>query len=231
MEPSRPLIQRDWCPSEKGESGHRHTHKENVCEEYSTTCQGTQTVKNLPAMQKTQLRSLGQEDPLEKGMATHSRILTWRIPWTEEPGGLQSMGLQTVRHDWAINVHTRGKREVQNRSYPHAFEATWPWSTSWSQTSCLQNCETINSCCLSHLKMLVTQSHLTLCEHMGCSPPGSSCKTQNSGLRPKEEKPRDPINQPSRCNTQEGLLSVAQTGDSDLLGGRAPWTANWASFL
>ena len=61
--------------------------------------------------------------------------------------------------------------------------------------------------------------------------PTSLCKTQNSGLRFKEEKPRDPINQPSRCNTQEGLLSVAQTGDSDLLGGRAPRTANWASFL
>ena len=57
------------------------------------------------------------------------------------------------------------------------------------------------------------------------------CKTQNLGLRSKEEKPHDPINQPSRCNTQEGLLSVAQTGDSDFLGGRAPRTANWASFL
>ena len=57
------------------------------------------------------------------------------------------------------------------------------------------------------------------------------CKTQNSGLRSKEEKPRDPINQPSRCNTQEGLLLVAQTGDSDLLGGRAHRTANWASFI
>ena len=56
------------------------------------------------------------------------------------------------------------------------------------------------------------------------------CKTQNSGLCSKEEKPRNPINQPSRCNTQEGLLSVAQTGDSDL-GGRAHGTANWASFL
>ena len=49
-------------------------------------------VKNLPAMQETQVQSLGQEDPLEKGMATHSSILAWRIPWTEEPGGLQSMG-------------------------------------------------------------------------------------------------------------------------------------------
>ena len=58
-----------------------------------------------------------------------------------------------------------------------------------------------------------------------------NCKTQNSGLRFKEEKPRDPINQPSRCNTQEGLLSVEQMGDSDLLEGRAHRTANWASFL
>ena len=57
-----------------------------------------QTVKNLPAIQKTQVQSLGQEDALEKGMATHSSILAWRIPWTEEPGGLQSMGWQRVRH-------------------------------------------------------------------------------------------------------------------------------------
>ena len=57
------------------------------------------------------------------------------------------------------------------------------------------------------------------------------CKTQNSGLCSKEEKPRDPINEPSRCNAQEGLLSAAQPGDSDLLGGRAHRTANWASFL
>ena len=55
-----------------------------------------QTVENLPAMQETWLRSLVWEDPLEKGMASHSSILAWRIPWTEEPGGLQSMGLQRV---------------------------------------------------------------------------------------------------------------------------------------
>ena len=56
-------------------------------------------VKNLLAMRETQVQSLDQEDPLEKGMATHSSILAWRIPWTEEPGGPQSMGLQRVRHD------------------------------------------------------------------------------------------------------------------------------------
>ena len=58
-----------------------------------------QMVKNLPAMQETQVRSLGQEDPLEKEMATPSSILAWRIPWTEEPGGLQSMRLQRVGHN------------------------------------------------------------------------------------------------------------------------------------
>ena len=57
------------------------------------------TVKNLPAMLETHVRFLGQKDLLEKGMATHSSILAWRIPWTEEPGGLQSMGLQRVRQD------------------------------------------------------------------------------------------------------------------------------------
>ena len=55
-------------------------------------------VKNLPAKWQTQVRSLGWEDPLEKVMATHSSILAWEIPWTEEPGKLQSMGLQRLRH-------------------------------------------------------------------------------------------------------------------------------------
>ena len=58
-----------------------------------------QTVKNLSAVQETQVHSLGREDPLEKGMATHHSILAWRIPWTEEPGGLQAMGLKRVGHD------------------------------------------------------------------------------------------------------------------------------------
>ena len=55
-----------------------------------------QTTKNLPAVQETQLQSLGPEDPLEKGIATHASFLAWRIPWTEEPGGLQSMGSQKI---------------------------------------------------------------------------------------------------------------------------------------
>ena len=61
-----------------------------------------QLVKNPPAMQETPVQVLGQEYPLEEGMATHSSILAWRIPCTEEPGGLQSMELQRVGFDWAM---------------------------------------------------------------------------------------------------------------------------------
>ena len=63
-----------------------------------------QKVKNPSAKQDTRVRSLGREDPLEKGRATHSSILAWRIPWTEKPGGLQSIGSQRVRHDGTTNT-------------------------------------------------------------------------------------------------------------------------------
>ena len=63
-----------------------------------------QWLKRLPAVQETRVSSLGQEDPLEKEMATHSSILTWRIPWRDEPDRLQSTGLQRVRHDWATSL-------------------------------------------------------------------------------------------------------------------------------
>ena len=66
-------------------------------------------VKSLPAMQETWVRSLGREDPLEEGMATHSSIFAWRIPWTEEPGGPQSMGSQTDTTE-QLNVHARKHR-------------------------------------------------------------------------------------------------------------------------
>ena len=67
-------------------------------------CLVAQKVNNLPAVQETRVRSLGWENPLEKEMATCSSILAWEIPWTEEPGGLQSMGSQRVRHDWGTNT-------------------------------------------------------------------------------------------------------------------------------
>ena len=62
------------------------------------------SIPNLPAMQETRVQFLGQEEPLEKGMAPHSSTLAWRIPWTEEPGRLQPMGSQRVGHDWVTNT-------------------------------------------------------------------------------------------------------------------------------
>ena len=67
---------------------------------------GGQTIKNLCAVLETQIWTLGWGGPLGKGMITHSSILVWRIPWTEEPGGLRSMGPQRVRYDWVTNIHT-----------------------------------------------------------------------------------------------------------------------------
>ena len=75
----------------------------------------TQTVKNLPAKQDTWFQSLGCEDPLEKGMATHSSIFAWRIPWTEEPGRLQFMGLHRVGYDCAYTyTYIADFRKIQN---------------------------------------------------------------------------------------------------------------------
>ena len=81
----------------------------------------SQMVKNLLAMQKTQVWSLGQEDPLEKGMPIHSSILAWRIPWIEEPDGLQSMGSQKVEYNWATNTFSqhqiaKGKNKHHERN-------------------------------------------------------------------------------------------------------------------
>ena len=81
---------------------HTHTHTHIYILSTTTVFRASlvaQMAKNLPAMQETQVQSLGWKDPLEKGMTTHSSILAWRIPWTEEPSGLQSMGLQRVGHN------------------------------------------------------------------------------------------------------------------------------------
>ena len=67
---------------------------------------GVQMVKNLPTMQENRIQSQGWEDPLEKGMATSFSILAWRIPWTEEPGRLQSVESQRVRYDWVSDIFT-----------------------------------------------------------------------------------------------------------------------------
>ena len=92
-----------------------------------------QLVKNLPAVQETRVQSLGWEDPLEKETATHSSILTWKIWWTEELGGLQSMGSQRVGHDWATVTYSE----------------VLPWPSSYKQISvfsALDSFPSLNSC-------------------------------------------------------------------------------------
>ena len=80
----------------------------------------TQMVKHLPAMQKTWVQSLGWEDPLEKEMATHSSILACKIPWTEEPSRLQSVGLQRVRHD---QVTSHGHKHYNHLILEHFYHS------------------------------------------------------------------------------------------------------------
>ena len=82
-----------------------------------------QTVKRLPTMQETRVRSLGREDPLEKEMTTHSSILAWKIPWTGESSRLQSMGLQRVRQDWAISLH------VYEIKFIKVYPSLWGFSS------------------------------------------------------------------------------------------------------
>ena len=90
-----------------------------------------QMVKNLPAMQETWVPSLGQEDPLKKRMAICSSILAWRIPWTEEPGGLQSMALQRASHDW-VTKHACMNLPLQesNHMLLHLLTFNIPWESS-----------------------------------------------------------------------------------------------------
>ena len=73
---------------------------------YTIAFPGGSVVKQFACNAGTWAKSLGQEDPLERGTATHSKILAWRMSWTEEPGRLQSMGSQRIKHDWAVNTHS-----------------------------------------------------------------------------------------------------------------------------
>ena len=103
-----------------------------------------QSVKNPPAMQQSGVWSLGRENPLEKEKATHSSILAWRIPWTKEPGGLQSIRLQRVRHNWATNTLGLVCRYSESVCvcvcvcvcvYPHA--CTCVWTSMHKCTACM----------------------------------------------------------------------------------------------
>ena len=96
----------DWSATIKNIKKFHQKIKNRTAMWTNRACLVAQEVKKLPAVHETWVQSLGQEDTLEKGIATHSSILAWRIPWTEEPGRLQSMESQRVGHDWATNKWT-----------------------------------------------------------------------------------------------------------------------------
>ena len=124
-----------------------------------------QMVKNLPAMRETQVQFLGEEDPLEKGMATHSSILPWRIPWTEKLGRLQSMGLQRAGHNCTTNTLTfcesqfprlkRHECEFDNIADPlsllHRLKFIWLYSYSLPES---EKSESVR--CSSHIWLFAT---------------------------------------------------------------------------
>ena len=164
-----------------------------------------QLLRNLSAIRETWVQSLGWEDTLEKGKAN--------IPPTPPPVC------------WPGEFHWSSQDgQYWNQIYYILCSQRWRSSRQSAKTRPGADCG-------SDHELPIPKFRLKLKKVGKTTRPFRYCKTQNSGLRSKEETPRDPINQPSRCNTQEGLLSVVQTGDSDLLGGRAHWRANWASFL
>ena len=96
----------------------------------------TQIVNNLPAIWETQVQSLGWKDSLEKGKATQPSILAWRVTWTEEPGGLQSMELQRVEHDWATNIFIFTSHDINPHTSPMRWASSqlYRWRPSDSKT-------------------------------------------------------------------------------------------------
>ena len=122
-------------------------------------------------MRETWVRSLGREDPLEKEMATHSSILAWRIPWTEEAGGLQSTGLQRVGHDWATSLHFRRRKWMEFKLSTFGLNGK-VWKQKQSHKNGLE--VWILSFLTGSMCYTVLQSCLTFCDPMDCSPPSSS---------------------------------------------------------
>ena len=143
---------------------HWHCHVSQLFKLYNPThvklgFPGSSEVKRLPAMWETWVRSLGQEDSLEKEMATHSSILAWRIPWTEEPGGLQSTGSRRVGHNWATSLSLKRKWKCQSLC------CVWLFVTPWTEYTC-SNFLTLFLLFLSYthfVYVIQINCHLNLC--------------------------------------------------------------------
>jgi len=156
-------------------------------------------VKSPPAIEVTRVQCQDWEDPLEEGMATHSSILVWRIPWTEEPGGLQAMGLQRVRHDWVTNtrISVRTRKSSQdsllllwcNCPATHSslcvyWESRYNFSSVSQTIRCMCNISRVDLHLLSPVQFSsVTQSCPTLRPHelQHAKPP---CPSPTPGVHP-----------------------------------------------
>ena len=129
---------------------------------------GSEMVKNLPAMWETWVQSLVWEDPLEEGMASHSSILAWRILWTEEPGGLQSLGLQRVRHSWVTkNTHNLWREKPTSR-------------VTFSLSMCVCSVAQSYSTCFERMDCVAHQAPLS----MGWVAVSFSRGSSNPGIEP-----------------------------------------------
>ena len=128
-----------------------------------------QMVNNLPAMQETWVRSLGQEDPLEKGMATHFSILAWRNPWTEEPDGLQSMGLQRVGHAWTTNTFSTKVEFSSVQSLGRVQLFATPLTAARQASLSITNSR--SSLRLTSIELVMPSSHLILYHPLFLLPP------------------------------------------------------------
>ena len=139
-----------------------------------------QIVKNLPPVQKNWVRSLSGEDSLERGMATHSSILAWTIPWTEELGRLQSVRSQRVGHDWATNTYTYKSDGIRRGGFGEMIRS-WRWN---SEISALMK-ETPESC-LALSAMWAHSKKMAICNpedssHQNLTLSAPSCQTPASG--------------------------------------------------
>ena len=171
-----------------------------------------QVVKHLSKVQKTRVLTLGWEDPMEKEMATHSSTLAWKIPWTEEPGGLQSMGSQTAGHDWvtSLSLSVYGSTDMQH---------TLPWEKGNINAMNMSTVYHLGLCCC-----LVATSCLTLCDPVDCTLPGPSVH----GIFQARILEQAAISDPKRSSHPKGQIRFS--GFSCIAGGFFT-TGHWVASV
>ena len=195
-------------------------HGETQTWVYATIKYASPEFSHSEFLKETQVRSLDQEDPLEKGMATHSSVLAWRIPWTEEPCGLQSTGSQRVRHNWAANTFTT----YSSSSLCLAVS----WLTFWSP-------RVVVFCSGTLLQQRMSWDMLSCCisqslEFLGCTipkEPACHCrKCKGHGSSPWVGK----LLSRRACQPTPGFLSGESHGQRRLEG-NSPWGCKSQTWL